>query len=250
MSFGAVASFSNDVTVTLDYYRIDIDDRIVLSSSLCLGQNAVLDQALTTEHVDKAQVFLNGVDSKTQGIDLITTWQYPVVNGLFDFTLAANFTDTKVTSLFTPKASALNSLPVEQVFSSHDIAIIESWQPKSRISFNVNYQLQNWRLKLTLNRFGQYSVLDGEKQTYSAELLTDIRAEYQVNESTQLYFGSNNLFDVYPDKNVIGNSRQGTIIDDAGNNIAESDGVFQYSRRSAPFGYNGAYFYAGVSINF
>ena len=250
VSFGAVASFSNDVTVTLDYYRIDIDDRIVLSSSLCLGQNAVLDQALTTEHVDKAQVFLNGVDSKTQGIDLITTWQYPVVNGLFDFTLAANFTDTKVTSLFTPKASALNSLPVEQVFSSHDIAIIESWQPKSRISFNVNYQLQNWRLKLTLNRFGQYSVLDGEKQTYSAELLTDIRAEYQVNESTQLYFGSNNLFDVYPDKNVIGNSRQGTIIDDAGNNIAESDGVFQYSRRSAPFGYNGAYFYAGVSINF
>ena len=58
------------------------------------------------------------------------------------------------------------------------------------------------------------------------------------------------MFDVYPDKNVIGNSRQGTIIDDAGNNIAESDGVFQYSRRSAPFGYNGAYFYAGVSINF
>ncbi len=250
LSFGAVASFNNDLTITLDYYRIDIDDRIVLSSGLSVGQNTVLDQALMAEHVDKAQVFLNGVDSKTQGVDLITTWQYPVINGLFDFTLAANFTDTKVTRLFTPKASVLNSLSVEQVFSEHDIAIIESWQPKNRISFNINYQQQNWRLKLTLNRFGQYSVLDGEKQTYSAELLTDVRAEYQLNETTQLYFGSNNLFDVYPDKNVIGNSRQGTIIDDAGNHVAKSDGVFQYSRRSAPFGYNGAYFYAGLSIDF
>lgn len=249
LSLGAIASFSNDVTVTLDYYQIAIADRIVLSSGLGLGFNNVLDQALTTEGVDKAQVFLNGVDSKTQGIDLISTWQYPFASGLFDFTLAANFTDTKVTRLFTPKASALNTLPQEQVFSQHDIAIIESWQPKNRISFNINYQQQNWLFKLAFNRFGQYSVIDGEKQTYGAKLLTDVRAEYRINKNTQIYIGSNNLFDVYPDKNTIGNSRQGSIIDEAGNSVVDSDGVFQYSRRSAPFGYNGAYFYAGLTIN-
>jgi len=93
-------------------------------------------------------------------------------------------------------------------------------------------------------------VIDGEKQTYGAELLTDIRVEYQLTDRTKFYFGSNNLFDVYPDKNTIGNSRQGQIIDEAGNSIVDSDGVFQYSRRSAPFGYNGAYFYAGLNINF
>ena len=91
---------------------------------------------------------------------------------------------------------------------------------------------------------------DGDKQTYSAKLLTDVRAEYHINESTKVYFGSNNLFDVYPDKNTIGNSRQGQIVDDAGNTIVDSDGVFEYSRRSAPFGYNGAYFYAGIALNF
>jgi len=250
LSFGAIASFSNELTLTLDYYQITIDDRIVLSSGLCLGQNSDLNQALLTENVDKAQVFLNGVDSKTQGIDLITTWRYPIKSGVLDFSLAANITDTKVTRLFTPKTSALNTLPVAQVFSQHDIAIIESWQPKSRISFNLNYQQQHWRFKLTLNRFGQYTVIDGDKQTYSAELLTDVRAEYQLNENTSFYFGSNNLFDVYPDKNTIGNSRQGNIIDEGGNNIVDSEGVFQYSRRSAPFGYNGAYFYAGISLSF
>jgi iron complex outermembrane receptor protein len=65
-----------------------------------------------------------------------------------------------------------------------------------------------------------------------------------------LYAGSNNLFNVYPDKNTIGNSRAGKITDDAGNTIVDSDGVFQYSRRSAPFGYNGAYFYTGLVVNF
>ena len=249
-SLGAVASFSNDVTITLDYYQIAIADRIVLSSGLALGLNSVLDQALMAEDVEKAQVFLNGVDSKTQGIDLITTWQYPIESGELDFSLAANFTDTEVTRLFTPNASALNSVPVAQVFSEHDIAIIESWQPKSRVSFNLNYQLQNWLLTFTLNRFGQYSVIDGEKQTYGAELLTDVRVEYQFTENMRVYFGSNNLFDVYPDKNTIGNSRQGSIIDEAGNSIVDSDGVFQYSRRSAPFGYNGAYLYAGLSVDF
>ena len=249
-SFGAVASFNNGLTVTFDYYHISITDRIVLSSSLCSGENTVLNQALMAENVDKAQVFLNGVDSKTQGIDLIATWQYPISQGVFDFTLAANFTDTKVSQLFTPKGSALNNLPVEQVFSQHDIAIIESWQPKNRINFTVNYQHEDWFFNVIFNRFGQYSVIDGEEQTYSAKLLTDVRAEYQINDSTHIYLGSNNLFDVYPDKNTIGNSRQGHIIDEAGNTVVESDGVFEYSRRSAPFGYNGAYFYAGISIDF
>ena len=222
----------------------------MLSSGICTGLNETLDQLLLAENVDKAQVFLNGVDSKTRGIDIIATWQTPFAQGQLDLTLAANYTKTEVQRLFTPLTSTLNSLPVDNVFSQHDIAIIEDWQPESRINFNINYQLQQWRFNFTLNHFGKYSVIDGEQQTYGAKLLTDLRIEHQITDSIELYFGSNNLFNVYPDKNTIGNSRAGSIIDDAGNSIVDSDGVFQYSRRSAPFGYNGAYFYTGVAINF
>ena len=35
-----------------------------------------------------------------------------------------------------------------------------------------------------------------------------------------------------------------------GNVFVDSPGVFTYSRRSAPFGFNGAYWYAGVSYDF
>ena len=53
-----------------------------------------------------------------------------------------------------------------------------------------------------------------------------------------------------PDKNEIGNSRTGTIVDSSGNVIVSSPGVFTYSRRSAPFGFNGAYYYVGAEYNF
>ena len=173
-----------------------------------------------------------------------------LAEGQLDLTFAANFTKTKVERLFTPTNSTLNSLAVTDIFSEHDIAIIEDWQPESRINANINYQLERWRFNLALNHFGKYSVVDGDKQTYGAKLLTDIRIEYQLTSNIELYAGSNNLFNVYPDKNTIGNSRAGKITDDAGNTIVDSDGVFQYSRRSAPFGYNGAYFYTGLVVNF
>lgn len=249
-SVGAIANFENNITLTLDYYHIEIDDRIVLSSGLSMGLNTSLDQLLIVENVDKAQVFLNGADTKTQGLDVIATWQPKTEHGELNITLAANFTNTQVERLFTPNNSALSNVAVDDIFSKHDVAIIESWQPESRINFNTHYRYQNWQFNLTFNHFGKYKVIDGAQQTYGEKWLTDIRVEHQLASNIKLYIGSNNLFNVYPDKNIIGNSRAGTIIDQAGNTVVESDGIFKYSRRAAPFGYNGAYFYAGLAINF
>jgi iron complex outermembrane receptor protein len=105
-------------------------------------------------------------------------------------------------------------------------------------------------MNLTLNRYGEYTIMDGGRQTYGAELVTDLRINYKFDDKFSLNFGSNNLFDVMPDENQIGNSRAGTIEDASGNIIVSSPGVFTYSRRSAPFGFNGAYYYAGVNYKF
>ena len=83
---------------------------------------------------------------------------------------------------------------------------------------------------------------------YGAEILTDVKVNYFITENLSVNIGANNLFDVYPDENTIGNSRTGTIVDAQGNTIVSSPGVFKYSRRSAPFGFNGAYYYLGADI--
>jgi iron complex outermembrane receptor protein len=249
-SIGSVIKIADDINLTIDFYSIDIKNRIVLSNSLSDGLSPELDAALTSSGAGAGQFFLNGADTETSGVDIITTWNTEFMSGELDLTLAANFTETEVTDTYTPADSALGGISPEDVFSEQAISIIEEWQPQDRISLNSLYKINQFTVNLAFNRYGEYTVLDGKKQTYGAELLTDLRVNYQYNDELSFNIGGNNIFDIYPDKNEIGNSRSGTIVDENGNIIADSSGVFTYSRRSAPFGFNGAYFYAGAEYRF
>lgn len=249
-SIGFVANPLENVSLTVDYYAIDIDDRIVVSNRLGAGLAPALDAALLAAGAGAGQFFLNGADTETRGVDLVATWNPEVSRGSLDLTLAANFTETDVVDLFTPSGSGLSAVPVDSVFSTQDISIIEEWQPEDRISISGIYRLDDWSVNMALNRYGEYTVTDGGRQTYDAQWLLDLRVAWEVREGISINAGANNLTDETPDRNTIGNSRTGTIVDAAGNVIVSSPGVFDFSRRSAPFGFNGAYYYAGVSYSF
>jgi iron complex outermembrane receptor protein len=249
-SLGIVYNVTDNINLTIDYYSIDIDDRIVISNRLGKGLSDTLDAALESSGAGAGQFFLNGADTETEGVDLVATWNTEGLGGTLDFTFAANFTKTDVVDLFTPSGSGLETIPVEDVFSAQETSIIEEWQPEDRINLSALYRLEDWTVNLSLNRYGEYTVEDGGRQTYGAEILTDVKVNYFFNENLSFNIGANSLFDVYPDKNTIGNSRSGTIVDASGNTIVSSPGVFTYSRRSAPFGFNGAYYYVGAEYKF
>jgi len=249
-SLGVVYQATDEIKLTVDLYSIDIQDRIVISNKLGEGLSSALDAALKSSGAGVSQFFLNGADTETTGLDMIVTWNTHVFDGLFDVTLAANFTGTDVIDIFTPENSRLEDIAPDKIFSEQDISIIEEWQPENRISLSTLYKNKKWAMNLTFNRYGEYTIMDGGSQTYGAELITDLRINYQFNNDFSFNFGSNNLFNVMPDENEIGNSRAGTIEDASGNIIVRSLGVFTYSRRSAPFGFNGAYYYAGVNYKF
>jgi len=249
-SIGTVIRVNDDINLTVDFYTIDIDDRIVISNKLGFELADALDNSLTAAGAGAGQFFLNGADTETQGVDIIATWNTELAGGDLNMTFAANFTETEVANIFTPPNSALGDIPASDIFSAQDISIIEEWQPEDRISVSGLYTRDDFTVNLAFNRYGEYTITDGGRQTYGAEILTDLRVKYQINDKLSVNIGGNNIFDVYPDKNEIGNSRTGTIIDGSGNTIVSSPGVFTYSRRSAPFGFNGAYYYAGLEYSF
>lgn len=249
-SVGAVFTLLDEVNITVDYYSIDIEDRIVVSNRLGSGLSNTLDAALVASGAGAGQFFLNGADTETRGVDIVATWNTDLAGGSLDLTLAGNFTETDVVDLFTPVGSGLETLSTDDVFSKQDISIIESWQPQDRISLSGLYVIDDFNVNLAFNRYGEYTITDGGTQTYGAEILTDLRVKYTINDSISVNIGANNLFDVTPDKNQIGNSRTGTIEDANGNIVVSSPGVFEYSRRSAPFGFNGAFYYVGLEYKF
>lgn len=251
-SFGIVLTPSNNLTVTLDYYKIDIEDRIVISNRLSASDDPSgdLGDALDLVGAGSAQFFLNGADTETEGFDLVLTYTgMEVYGGNLDISMAANSTETEVTDIFSPPALA--DIPASTVFSSQDISIIEEWQPKDRVNFTGTYSKDDWQLVVSLNRYGEYTVQDGGRQTYGAKVLTDVNLRYRFTDVITGNIGGNNIFDQYPERNRIGNSRGGALETAVGGDeIVNSPGVFTYSRRSAPFGFNGAYFYAGLTYEF
>ncbi|MGH1370935.1 MAG: TonB-dependent receptor plug domain-containing protein [Cellvibrionaceae bacterium] len=254
LSFGVILTPTDQLSITLDYYSIDIDDRIVISNKLegADDPSGTLGPALTAAGAGAAQFFLNGANTETRGFDLVVTYQgIELAGGLLDLTLAGNKTETEVSDLFSSSGGDLSALDPSVVFSSQDVSIIEDWQPKDRISLSGYWLRDNWTVNLAFNRFGEYTIEDGGSQTYGAEILTDFNVDYAFENGISLSLGGNNIFDVTPDENEIGNSRGGTLEDAPGGNvIVNSPGVFTYSRRSAPFGFNGAYWYGKIAYDF
>lgn len=251
-SAGIVWNPGDSLSVTLDYYFIEIEDRIVISNQLVGDDDPTgnLGGALDAVGAGAAQFFLNGADTETEGVDLVMTWVgLGVMGGDLDVTLAGNVTQTDVTDIFT--TGGLAGVDPEVVFSSQQISIIEEWQPEDRINLSGTYSRGGFLANLSVNRFGEYTVEDGGRQTYGAVYVTDLKLSYTLGNGIGFTVGGNNVFDEYPDKNKIGNSRGGSLErSPGGERLVNSPGVFTYSRRSAPFGFNGAYWYAGLSYDF
>ena len=104
-SLGAVIRLG-DVTHHVDAYRIDIDDRIVLSENLTQANVRAYLQDLGFIGVGGGRFFINGVDTETEGVDVVVSWPWETdAAGKFDFTLVANWNSTDVTSV-PPDAAA------------------------------------------------------------------------------------------------------------------------------------------------
>ena len=251
VSLGVVYQPNDAWTISLDYYDIQIDDRIIYSGDFLSGVNPVLDAALLASGAARAKFFFNAADTSTDGIDVVANYSTPLGRGDLDLSIGANFTETKIDSVNVP--SSLISLPnaATTVFPDFDRSILTEWQPEDRLSVNGFYSQNNWDLNVALNRFGEYAVLDGgARQVFGAKTLLDAQFRYHFGNGVSLKIGGNNLTDEVPDQNTVGQSRTGRIVDGSGNVVVDTPGVFEFSRRSAPFGINGAYYYLAVDFNF
>ena len=247
-SVGFVYQPLPEFTLTTDFYLININDRIIISNQIAAdtsGIPASVQQAITDLGGDKGQFFMNAADTRTQGVDVVATWDVPfVTTGDLGLRLLGTVSETEITSVNLPAG-----LP-EALFTEQDRSIVEEWQPSYRLTLSGSYALDRLSAALAVHGYGPYTVLDGgQRQEYDARYLTDLRLGYSLAFG-RISIGANNLFNVTPEENEIGQSRGGTIIAPDGTVIVDSPGVFTYSRRSAPFGFNGGFYYLAYDVEF
>ncbi len=249
-SLGAIFDFSDSWNLTVDYYSIDIDDRIVISNNLGPGLSDALDAALIASGSGGGQFFLNAIDTETSGVDIISTLSdLSLLGGELSLTFAANFTETDIARIFTT-APTLGAIDASDIFGGFQPSVIETWQPEDRVSLSALWTRDKWTANAALNRYGEYTTVDSGSQTYGAELLFDLRVSYEMENGLSFYVAGNNIFDVTPDEVTNSGSRGGLFESAPGLADLGSPTVFRYSRRSAPFGFNGAYWSVGANFRF
>lgn len=235
-SLGAVMRLGA-VSLTVDAYRIDIDDRIILSENLTQTnvRNYIASQGFIG--VGGGRFFINGVDTTTKGVDIVLSMPYNAGDaGKLDFTLAANFTDTKVTK--TPTTAQLSGLsPAPVLFDRLNVLSLEKGQPKNKVSANVNWKLGQWGATLRATRYGEV-LSPGTTAAFDFEMgartTVDLEGRLAVTPKLTLALGADNVFDQYPETlppslNTTGNTPFSTY---------------------APFGRSGRYIYGRATYAF
>jgi len=245
-SVGAVMQLG-PVSLTIDAYRIDIDDRIVLSENLT---DAVVRDYLTNlfnEPIGGGRFFLNGVNTETKGVDIVANWPWESdAAGRFDFTLAASFNDTKVTKVPPPSEAlgqiyAPNSPP--PLFGRLNVLVFEEGSPSDKFVASLNWSKGAFGATLRATRYGE--ALDPGSTAVNdfvidPQVLVDLEGRWDVTDHIRVAVGAENLFDEYPDPFTVG--LDGTVNLNGTGNVPFSS----YS----PYGFSGRFLYGRLTVNF
>jgi iron complex outermembrane recepter protein len=246
LSYGFTSRLGKATSLTVDWYRINIDNRIVYTAAFDRNdpnaQRRAIISGLLTDYpdVNSAAFFTNAVNTKTKGVDIVLTSGAKVGKGRFDATLAMNFTKTQVVGdVKTSDKLTPASLFAGVMFNATEVGRLEWGQPREKQMLNLKYSFGKWGVNLRNTRFGQVRTFDPNpalNEAFTAKIITDLSLNYKFNNGIMLTAGANNLLDVYPDK-----------LKNAANT---SNNRFIYSRNATQFGFNGGYYFISASATF
>ena len=241
-NYGVGFTWSTDFNFSLsvDYYQILIDDRIVLSNNL---SGAGVASLLEGTGANQGRFFLNAIDSKTRGVDVVASYNLMTDNyGDVAFNLGYNYGKNEVTNIIDPPAE-LQSVGVEQdnLFSGNELRRFEVSTPRNKYNLSATWTLNEWRTPLRSTRYGETqdpSEIPERNEVLKPKWITDLDVAYALNNNITLSLGANNVFDVYPDPTR-----------DLVSDVTTFSRLFSYSGFS-PFGFNGRYVYGKIEMKF
>lgn len=238
---GVILEPVKGMTITVDGYRIDLHNRIGVTSPFTVtaadlaAQPALLPVGLNGQ----VQYFTNGFKTRTQGVDVVGTWRTRLREAQLNFSLAYNFNDTKVVSSNT------------RVISAAQLIDAENLAPKHRLVFNANWSLDNLSFNVRENYYSSFTSAQDYGQTngvpnqrFGAKFTTDLELSYTFADHFTLAVGAQNFTDERPDR--LAPTATIPIYPLTGGAI---DGQV-YPRNGGPFGFNGGFYYTRLRVKY
>lgn len=238
LSLGFTSRIGDHIDLSLDFFQIDIDDRIALSESITGDAlTEYVETSFGVSGLQSASFFVNAADTRTRGAELVANWRSYVLGG--DLLVTGTYSYAKTTLknvVATPDALlALDGSYV--LFGVEERNTLTTATPKTRAGLAATWNDERWTLSTRLNRYGRVTRVfswASAPQTYGAELQLDLEAEYHISPQWSLAIGGQNVTDNYPDLS---------------NDETNYYGNLPYDVLS-PLGSNGAYWYGRLRYTF
>ncbi|MCA1654082.1 MAG: TonB-dependent receptor plug domain-containing protein [Sphingomicrobium sp.] len=268
-SAGLVFSAVPRLNVTLDIYQVKIKDRIVVTENLSATRTAgvpsggnpgfAIAQILNAagfNTVNAARFFVNGIDTRTRGLDLVGTYRFPQgPMGRLLLTGGFNYNKTKITRNAAAPGS-LATVPGVILFGRQESTRLTQGQPRTKINASADYDYSIFGVTVRATRYGKVLAAGTDlfgDVNLAAKTITDaeIRAK-PFGDTVTFAIGGNNLFDVYPTNTPTGRAIDPATITASNptgslRNYPATNYVAPFSNFS-PFGFNGRFLYARVAV--
>jgi iron complex outermembrane receptor protein len=239
-----------NLTLTADYFNIKINDRILLGATFDDDATLALLAGAGVTGIGGVQYFTNGLDTRTQGVDLTGNLRVPTGGGTIELNGSLNYTKNKIVRVDPLPAVLVAAGSTEPGLLDSVTAIgIQDERPDWRGTLQANYTLGRFSALGRYSYYGGFSsaqpgFCDLCRERYGAKSLFDTEVGYAF-DFIKLAVGARNLFDTYPDK-----PSSPVVVDEFGDtskDFNDNFGTFPWAAAS-PFGYNGRYVYARTEI--
>ncbi|WP_431046109.1 TonB-dependent receptor plug domain-containing protein [Roseateles sp. L2-2] len=214
---------------TVDVYQIDIDDRILLSANLTLP--AALRNQLAAQGVlvSAGRYFTNALDTRTRGVDVVSTWQQDWGGaGRGQYTVAYNHNKNSIRHVDdNPAILTANGL---ELIDRVSLARATIGSPKDKLVLGAEHRWGPWIGRVAASRYGSFVIRQSNAandQTFGPAWLLDLSAGWEQG-AWSLSAGIDNVTNRYPDRVIAVNA---------------VGGILAYNQFS-PFGANGRQYYA------
>lgn len=214
-SVGFTAQPTKNLNVSIDGYLTHIKNRIVLTGSFGFDPKGnpveAIQKIINPLGANSARFFSNAVDTRTIGLDVVADYTLHAGAGIFNVSLGFNYNHNRITGELHIPAQLKGQ---EQIFfSPNDSILITGGTPKIKTNLALTYRYKKFSMLLRNIYFGEVNRNTfpyGEVQQHKGKVVTDLSFSYIIKPLT-FTMGATNLFDVFPDKQVYGNSYFGVF---------------------------------------
>ena len=214
LSAGFTTSMISGLNLSIDYYQIDVTNKIIKSRSLTVPEGS---SALFSD----IAMYTNNLDTKTSGIDIVADYNL----GNTNIGLAVNTNNTEVVT-----QRLVNEVnPV----SDDGVDNIENNLPKQRVTATVTQNIGDaLSVMARVNYYGETIDERSGREVVDPTQLVDIELRYHVSDNLSVVFGASNALNTFPTQ-IATRMSQG----------------MPYPRRT-PIGYHGGMMFTRLTYNF